>query len=89
MTFLYDELTDVMHIAIEAEAGPCFYVESSSGAILRIEHGTNKLIGLAIPYFFAKLEDGSLTLPEIATTAMPSDFIERLQAGRQTNRPAP
>jgi hypothetical protein len=79
MTFFYDDLTDVMHISIETKSGPCMHVESPSGAILLVERESERLIGLTIPYFLAKLRDGSLSLPEIATTSLPSDFLEKLR----------
>ncbi len=80
MTFCYDDETDVLHIAFEANAGPCLFVETASGAILRIERGTNTLIGATIPYFIRKLKDGSLVMPELATTSMPSDFMQKVLA---------
>jgi hypothetical protein len=79
MTFFYDDLTDVMHISIEAKSGPCMHVESPSGAILLVERETERLIGLTIPYFMARLRDGSLSLPEIGTTSLPRDFLHKLR----------
>ncbi len=55
MTFLYDDETDVLHIAFEENAGSCVFVETASGAILRIERGTGTLIGATLLYFIRKL----------------------------------
>lgn len=82
MTFYYDDLTDVMHIAFEQEAGPCLYIEAPSGTILRIERSTNKLVSMVIPYFIAKLRDDALVIPELASAALPPDFLSKFLPAR-------
>ena len=79
MKLYYDDLTDVMHISLAEKAGPCMHVESPSGSILIVERGTNRLVGMTILYFMAKLNDGSLHLPEVATAALPSDFLDKIR----------
>jgi hypothetical protein len=77
MTFFYDDSADVMYIYLADEAGPCLYVESS-GAILRIERETKKLVSVTIPAFHRTLEDGALVLPEVATAALPHGFLDSI-----------
>lgn len=79
MTFYFDEETGVMRIAFEKEAGPCVYIETQTG-ILRIERETNKLIGIAIPFFYEKLADGSLSLPDLSSTILPNEIIAKFRA---------
>jgi len=81
MTFYFDDETGVMRIAFEKEAGPCLYVETSTG-ILRIERETNKLISVAIPSFYEKLADGSLSLPELSSTILPNELITKFRSAR-------
>ncbi len=74
MTFYFDNETEVMRIAFATEAGPCMYIETPTG-IFRIERATQKLISVTIPFFFEKLADGSLTLPEVPPTLLPDELI--------------
>jgi hypothetical protein len=50
--------------------------------VLRIERGTNKLISITIPFFFEKLADGSLSLPDFSSTVLPSELIDKFQGTR-------
>jgi hypothetical protein len=77
VTFFYDDLTDVMHIAFEQTAGPCLYVEAPSGSILRIERATNKLVSIVIPAFLAQVNENALVLPELAAASLPPDFLNK------------
>jgi hypothetical protein len=81
MTFYFDEETGVMRIAFENEAGPCVYVETALG-IFRIERDTNKLVSIAIPAFYEKVADGSLSLPNLSSTTLSVDVIRQLQTSR-------
>lgn len=81
MTFYFDEETGVMRIAFEREAGPCFYIETPLG-IFRIERGTNRLISIAIPFFYEKLADGSVSLPDLQSANLSEETIHKLQASR-------
>ena len=81
MTFFHDDSADVMFIVLAEQVGPCLYIESS-GAILRIERATNNLVGVTIPAFLKSLEGGTLTLPEIATAAMPESFLSTILGKR-------
>ncbi len=83
MKLYYDDLTDVMHISIIENAGPCMHVESPSGSILLVERTTNRLVGVSIFYFFAKLKDGSLELPEMASAVLPNDFLNKIRISPQ------
>lgn len=77
MTFFYDDSADVMYILLADEVGPCLYVESS-GVILRIERSTQRLVAVTIPGFHKILEDGKLDLPELASAALPSNFLDTI-----------
>jgi hypothetical protein len=79
MTFYFDGETGVMHIAFEKEAGPCFYIETPTG-VFRIERDTNRLISVAIPFFYEKVADGSLSLPDISSSVLPPEVIHKLRA---------
>jgi hypothetical protein len=81
MTFYFDEETGVMRIAFESEAGPCVYIETSLG-VFRIERTTNKLISIAIPAFYEKVADGSLSLPDLSSTTLSVEVIHGLQTAR-------
>ena len=81
MTFYFDDETGVMRIAFAEEAGPCMYIETSVG-VFRIERSTNKLVSIAIPAFYEKLADGSLSLPDFSSTILPIEFIHKLQSVR-------
>lgn len=85
MTFFYDDLTDVMHVQFEAKSGPCIHVESPSGSILIIERGTNRLVGISILYFDAKLKEGALSLPELGSVSLPENFLESLRTTRSAS----
>jgi len=81
MTFYFDDETEVMRIVFETEAGPCTYFETPTG-IVRIERGTNKLISITIPFFYEKLAEGSLSLPELPSTILPNEVISKFRASR-------
>jgi hypothetical protein len=83
MTFYYDDLTDVMHILLIEKAGPSMHLESPSGSILLVERETNRLVGVTVLYFLAKLRNGSLELPELASAALPKDFLDKLRDPKQ------
>ncbi len=74
MTFYFDDETEVMRIVFATEAGPCMYIETPTG-IFRIERATQKLVSVTIPFFFEKLADGSLSLPEVLPTILPDELI--------------
>ena len=53
MTFEYDDLADVMHISFSEPGSMCTYMDSASGAVLRIEKSTGKIVGVKIPLAMA------------------------------------
>ena len=81
MTFYFDDETGVMRIAFEQEAGPCIYVETAVG-VFRIERSTHKLVSVAIPAFYEKVADGSLSLPNLTPTTLPDEVLHKLQTSR-------
>jgi hypothetical protein len=81
MTFHFDDETGVMRIAFADEAGPCMYVETPIG-IFRIERSSHQLISIAIPAFYKKVANGTLSLPDLSSTTLTSDIIDELRARR-------
>jgi hypothetical protein len=79
MTFYFDNETEVMRIAFATEAGPCMYLETPTG-VFRIERATNKLVSITIPFFFEKLADGSLTLPEVPPTVLSDELLKTFRS---------
>jgi hypothetical protein len=82
MTFYFDDETGVMAIAfVEGAVGPCMYFETAIG-VFRVERDTNKLVSVTIPFFFEKLADGTLSLPELSPTVLPQEVIAKFRPSR-------
>ena len=65
MTFEYDELADVMHIEFAVPRSACTYMHSVSGAILRVERATGRIVGARVIGWQKILEKGPLVIPEM------------------------
>jgi hypothetical protein len=81
MIFYFDDETGVMRIAFQQEAGPCVYIESAVG-VFRIEQETHRIVSVAIPFFYEKLAEGSLSLPDVYSASLPPEIASRLRVPR-------
>jgi uncharacterized protein YuzE len=76
MTFEYDDLADVMHIEFAEPNSKCTYMNSASGAILRIEESTGRIVGARVLGWQRILERGRLTIPEMEDMRFSAQWIE-------------
>jgi hypothetical protein len=65
MTFEYDDLADVMHVSFAHPTSKCTYMDGSSGAILRIEESSGRIVGARILGFQRALQKGPIEIPEL------------------------
>jgi hypothetical protein len=73
MTFEYDDLADVMHIAFVEPESECTYIHSVAGPILRVEKSTGRIVGARVIGWQKLLENGPLAIPEMEDV----DFRDR------------
>jgi uncharacterized protein YuzE len=76
MTFEYDDLADVMHIEFAEPKSKCTYMNSTSGAILRVEESTGRIVGARVLAWQRILEHGPLTIPEMEDQHFSVQWIE-------------
>lgn len=69
MTFEYDDLADVMHIAFMEPESECTYIHSAAGPILRVEKATGRIVGARVLGWQRILEKGPLVIPEMEDAA--------------------
>ncbi|MCU1256973.1 MAG: hypothetical protein JWM83_3272 [Candidatus Angelobacter sp.] len=79
MTFYYDNDADVLYVTFDESLSPCIYIESPSGAILRVSESTGQLASATIPFFSRRAERGELDFPELAGASLPPGFLESLR----------
>jgi hypothetical protein len=77
MTLEYDDLADVMHISFADPESVCTYIESASGAILRVELATGQIVGARILGFSRVMEQGCYDIPEMNDPNFRSEWIAR------------
>ncbi len=66
MTVSYSKRSDVLYIVISKPDHACRYVELPGGVITRIDESTEKVVGVTIYGFMAKIESGAkISIPEI------------------------
>jgi len=65
MTFEYDDMADVMHISFAEPTSRCTYMDGVSGAVLRIEAATGRIVGARILGFQRSLQKGPIDIPEL------------------------
>jgi hypothetical protein len=75
MTFEHDDLADVMHIQFAEPTSKCTYMNGASGAILRVEEATGRIVGARILGWKRVIEKGPLTIPEITDENFASRWI--------------
>jgi uncharacterized protein YuzE len=76
MTFEYDDLADVMHIQFAEPKSKCTYMISASGAVLRVEEKTGRIVGARVLGWQRTIEKGPLTIPEIEDRNFSAQWIE-------------
>lgn len=80
MTFEYDDLADVMHISFAQPKSRCTYMNGVSGAILRVEESTGRIVGARILGFQRALQKGPIEIPELSDPHFIPDWIADHQA---------
>jgi uncharacterized protein YuzE len=76
MTFEYDDLADVMHIEFAEPKSKCTYMNSASGAILRVEEKTGHIVGARVLGWQRIIDKGPLTIPELEDKHFSTQWIE-------------
>ena len=79
MTFEYDDLADVMHISFSEPESMCTYTDSVSGAILRVEKATGKIVGARILGFSHVIKRGAYDIPEMNDPNFQAEWIAHHQ----------
>lgn len=83
MTLEYDDLADVMHVTFSEPESWCTYTESSSGAILRVEEATGRIVGARILGFsriLAKVD--AYSIPEMSDPGFQAEWQEHHRQSR-------
>jgi hypothetical protein len=75
MTLEYDDLADVMHVSFADPTSTCTYIESESGAILRVEIATGKIVGARILGFNRIIQRGAYDIPEMHNPNFQSEWV--------------
>lgn len=75
MTLEYDDLADVMHVSFADPVSKCAYIESVSGAILRVEITTGRIVGARILGFSRIMREGVYDIPELHDPNFQSEWI--------------
>jgi hypothetical protein len=78
MKLYYDDYADVLYVTFDESLNRCIYVDSPSGAILRISEETGQLASATIPFFSRRAESGDLDFPELAGASLPAGFLKSL-----------
>jgi hypothetical protein len=75
MTFEYDDLADVMHISFSEPESMCTYIDSVSGAILRVEKATGRIVGARILGFSRVIKHGAYNIPEMNDPSFQTEWV--------------
>lgn len=75
MTFEYDDLADVMYIEFAEPMSICTYMDSASGAVLRIERATGRIVGARVLGWSRLIEKGPFKIPEMNDPEFASRWI--------------
>jgi len=75
MTLEYDDLADVMHVSFADPETTCTYMDSVSGAILRIEKDSGRIVGARILGFSRIMQQGAYDIPEMNDPNFQSEWI--------------
>jgi uncharacterized protein YuzE len=67
MTFLYDDLTDVLYVTFEQSGGRVTYIENDEGDVLRMDQSSGRIVGVTIMFFLRRAREGPIIVPEIST----------------------
>ena len=77
MKISYAAHADVLYIVFTDDAGPCAYVELDSGVICRINESTDKVVGITIPHFRRRSENGDVfVIPELTEGIAADKLLE-------------
>ncbi len=77
MTLEYDDLADVMEVSFSEPTSKCTYVESISGAILRVEISTGRIVGARIlGYSRRSIQSGVIDIPEMKDARFTAEWCD-------------
>jgi len=74
----YDSDADVLYVTFNEQLFPCVYVDSPSGAILRVSAATGELASVTIPFFSRRANSGQLDFPELGGVLIDPEILQRL-----------
>lgn len=75
MILEYDDLADVMHVSFADPVSKCTYMNSVSGAVLRVEEATGRIVGARILGFSRIMQQDAYDIPEMHDPSFQSEWV--------------